>query len=803
MSEAIKLILSLSVSGGLFAFVLLALKPLMRNRLSKSFQYYIWLVVLLRFILPFSFGINLIEYAPAGTPPSVETVNSENAANQAGEKVILENPANPKERDYTIPYTPGDNVPKGAFMEIDPLKILAENLLWIWFAGAVISAAWNILGYLRFIRYVHGAAYALEMPDCNVKVYKSRFAPTPMLVGVMKPRIYLPNIEYTDGQLKNILLHEITHLRRHDVCLKWFAALCVSVHWFNPIAYLMRREFNRACELSCDEAIIRKLDGAEKQSYGDTLISVVAESHNPVGVMSVTMCEEKKKLKERLVAIMNYKKKTKVAVFITAILAVTLTGCALAFGANFGAKGNDLIEMEIIYSNVTEYSHSEQIKWGERTYSPSSDYQDGFIVGKQIGFIRDETGYKYKIYECEGLSMDRYIVAYYDVIMSTYDLFAADANYLTLAEVEKMNGQPQSTVRKYLGEANGVLSGFWGDIYELADGKQAILYYGSDSYVENIVINTNALTPQITLHEYDGNPDIALGKTLTKEETGWVRLAGMVFIEVKVPDGAMTVQTYYAEAGTEVTAHQMLDNKYSAPFKNPSVPNEHSIGNSFNVADYYPDGFLGHIWAVITDADGVEHSSVIINVIYEPDNSQKQSSYPQGANGIFAEYRTEMTSDTEGWFIGNYGVAMGRQESYVYLTHDGGKTWQETDNVNDEWARVLTCGGFANDKIGFLCFRYDIENMGRIYRTEDGGRTWKQLDIPLLNELVCNGVGEVRKISFSNGQANSIVNIEYYSRSNDTYDEGSLHWISSFGEPDKWNSNEWYLTVSANQYDDA
>ena len=83
----------------------------------------------------------------------------------------------------------------------------------------------------------------------------------------------------------------------------------------------IRREINRACELSCDEAVIKNLSAADKQAYGETLISMVAEHRYPIGVLSTTMCEEKKTLKERLVAIMGSGRRS----VMVAVIAVSYT----------------------------------------------------------------------------------------------------------------------------------------------------------------------------------------------------------------------------------------------------------------------------------------------------------------------------------------------------------------------------------------------------------------------------------------------------------------------------------------------
>lgn len=382
-NEIVKLILSLSVSGGLFALALFALKPVMRNKLSKSFQYYIWFVVLLRFVLPFSFGINLMDFTirtPNTQQMSEETViPSNNSADPKLNPVANNNSININNPNITV-QQPSASVSSNSTKPFDIMKTLADNLLWIWLTGAVISAAFYVLGFLRFIRHIHDAAYTVEIPICGAKIYKSRFAPTPMLVGVIRPRIYLPDIEFTDEQLNNILLHELTHLRRRDVWLKWFATFVVSLHWFNPIVYFMGHEFSHACELSCDEAVIRNLDNTGKQSYGDTLISVVAESRYPIGAMSTTMCEEKKKLKERLVAIMNYRKKTKIAVLITAVLAVAITVSVFAFGPVMKKASQAPPEIKITAGSV------------ELLYALGINQWDGNIYDREDCFERIMSG---------------------------------------------------------------------------------------------------------------------------------------------------------------------------------------------------------------------------------------------------------------------------------------------------------------------------------------------------------------------------------------------------------------------------
>jgi hypothetical protein len=127
-------------------------------------------------------------------------------------------------------------------------------------------------------------------------------------------------------------------------------------------------------------------------------------------------------------------------------------------------------------------------------------------------------------------------------------------------------------------------------------------------------------------------------------------------------------------------------------------------------------------------------------------DSTTDAEYPTLNGEPFASHFNGFTSGVEGWFVGSTEVALGMQHSYVFLTHDGGKTWAETGNVNDIWPNVLTCAIFVDDKTGFLCFRY-TDNTGPLYRTENGGKTWERYEIPAVTEFLNgHGIGEVRAI---------------------------------------------------------
>ena len=158
-------------------------------------------------------------------------------------------------------------------------------------------------------------------------LYKNPTVEIPILTGLFRPAVILPNKKYEDLRLRNILMHEITHMKRYDILVKRLLILVGAIHWFNPLVYFVRREINKACELACDESVIKKFNNIEMQQYGDTLITVAADSIKKMPLLT-TMLEDKKNLKERLDAIMKQKQHSKRTVIAASVFLVIIV-CAI------------------------------------------------------------------------------------------------------------------------------------------------------------------------------------------------------------------------------------------------------------------------------------------------------------------------------------------------------------------------------------------------------------------------------------------------------------------------------------------
>ena len=338
MNEFIKILLSLSVSGALLLLLILGLKPLYKNKFSKRWQYYIWIVVALRFLLPFTPDTTIIgslfeKFDTAAITNEIPTIPNVPVPADTG-------------NSKAEPIQTNREITTAAMREpVDKYVCL----FFIWSALALVLFVRKVTVYQGFIQYIKAGNKELSdikilnlLSDCEEKLnIKTRvelscnpLIASPMLIGFFRPRIILPVGEWEDKELSYIFVHELIHYKQRDMFYKWLIQIVVCVHWFNPFVYLLEKEVNKSCELSCDEKVISILNEKAKREYGDTLISFL-KSNNlyKSSLASVTLTEGAEQLKERLGAIMKFRKKSKVITAITAIFTVIVCVCFFVTGA--------------------------------------------------------------------------------------------------------------------------------------------------------------------------------------------------------------------------------------------------------------------------------------------------------------------------------------------------------------------------------------------------------------------------------------------------------------------------------------
>ena len=355
MNTVWKIFLSMSCSGGLLILALLLGKRCLGNAISRQWRYYIWLIVLLRLLLPFGPEVSLlgstyramdqaITQAPSPPPQSAPDISEDELTPAVGAERADENR---QAETWTA---------------VQPLRDVGELLLhqiWlVWLVAALGLLIRKITIYQGFIRYVKaGMTPVSDIEKLDqlsagaeragvgkpVELCVNPLISSPLLIGAFRPCVVLPRADIPEKEFWYIALHELTHYKRRDMFYKWLVQVTVCLHWFNPLVYLMSREITRACEFSCDEAVLTKMGCDNAQDYGKTLLNAMAAvGKYKESVGAVTLSENKQLLKERLGAIMSFKKKSKAIRLLTGMLTLCVIFSAAFVGVYSTAAAADV-----------------------------------------------------------------------------------------------------------------------------------------------------------------------------------------------------------------------------------------------------------------------------------------------------------------------------------------------------------------------------------------------------------------------------------------------------------------------------
>jgi beta-lactamase regulating signal transducer with metallopeptidase domain len=379
MISVLNLLLRLSLTGGAASLALLGVSALVRGRLPRAWLYQLWLVVTVSFLVPVPVSLRLplpqinipAAYISPTSAAADDTVVVDDTAVVAGVDTTLlaPNPADlPQYENGQEPVSAGE--PSGN--KIDAYLIV--TICWLAVAGGMLL--WHIAGYcLTVSRLKKGRA--LLTAD-RIPVYESARISTPLLTGLFRPVIYLP-CGFKNAELA--VRHELCHWRRGDIWSKWLVQLAVCIHWFNPMAHLMKREMNRLSELSCDEAVIRNMDAGERQAYRQMIVDTLRLSSGLGGLMIAAIGSNKKWLRERLCEIMNKHIVTKKSVAVMAVSVCFIIGTVLLSGGLLSAcratpsasPAETTSPLETLSSPATPAAEPTQTP-GEETQTPAEPY---------------------------------------------------------------------------------------------------------------------------------------------------------------------------------------------------------------------------------------------------------------------------------------------------------------------------------------------------------------------------------------------------------------------------------------------
>ena len=311
----------------------MAATPFLSKHYSEKGCYYAWLIIVVGLIIPFrpQWGNALVKVeVPSNAPTAIVQMNGEASIN------------------YLAPITlsPIENI-----VVADTTASSLNFSRWhistaVWLAGLLMFLIYHGIKHNRFTKMVR--RWSKNITDENIlsllqclksemeitrqmHIYLCPFVSSPMMIGIIKPKILLPTVELAQDELCFILKHELMHYKRKDLLYKYLILGATALHWFNPVVFLIAKAVNVLCETSCDTEILQGEDMDTRQFYGETIIDVVKYQSNLKTVLSTTFYGGKNSMNKRISSIMDTRKKKTGVIIIALVLTLAVgTGFVIA-----------------------------------------------------------------------------------------------------------------------------------------------------------------------------------------------------------------------------------------------------------------------------------------------------------------------------------------------------------------------------------------------------------------------------------------------------------------------------------------
>ena len=313
-------ILNMSLTACIVIAAVLIVR-LFLKKLPRIFSYALWAVVLFRLLCPVSFS----------APLSLLGVLQSESAVQGRMEYIPQDIGYQTKPQVTLPLsvlneTVNHSLPAGnPAASVNPLQIWLYIGSRLWALGILISLLYSAFCSLKLHKRLRKARHLRD------NLYRLPGGGTPFVCGLIHPHIYVPD-SVDIGRSDYIVLHEQTHICRGDHILRLLAYLALCLHWFNPLVWLAFFLSARDMEMSCDEAVLRKIGSGVKKDYSASLLALAAA--NP-DIRGVPLAFGEKEPQSRIKNVLRYKKPAAVLLAVAVLICVP---AAFFLLGNPGAK---------------------------------------------------------------------------------------------------------------------------------------------------------------------------------------------------------------------------------------------------------------------------------------------------------------------------------------------------------------------------------------------------------------------------------------------------------------------------------
>lgn len=307
MEKVFLSLLNMSITAGWLVLAVILVRFILKKT-PKYLRCLLWIPVGIRLVCPFTVE-SVISLIPSAETVPEAIIYAESPAINSGIPLI----------NYAVNPVISQSLAPSAGSSATPMRIIASVAAAVWLAGMAVMLLYMLLSYLKIRRRVR------EAVRLDGNVWQCDGIGTPFILGVIRPRIYLPTV-LSAGDADCVLAHENAHLKRRDHLLKPLAFLLLTVYWFNPLLWVAYVLLCRDIELACDEKVLGEYGAEIKKPYSAALINCGAPG-NPVAACPLAFGEVG--VKSRIKNVLSYKKPALWVIITTVAVCIVLGACTL------------------------------------------------------------------------------------------------------------------------------------------------------------------------------------------------------------------------------------------------------------------------------------------------------------------------------------------------------------------------------------------------------------------------------------------------------------------------------------------
>ena len=358
-------VLNMSITASLVMVIVLVVRFLLKKS-PKIFSYALWIVVLYRLISPFTFE-SAVSLLPINeTPIPHDIVYSTEPQINTGLNIV----------DNTI--NPMLSMPNHIEESASPLPIWLSIASVIWVIGIVIMLIYSIYQLIKLKQKLIGAIPSRD------NIYLADHIDSPFVMGVVKPKIYLPSsLSATEQEF--IIAHELHHMKRFDHITRILSFIALMIHWFNPFVWLAFILSGKDMEMSCDEAVMKKMNSDIRVAYSQSLLRFATGKKI---ITATPLAFGEGDTKERIKNVMKYKKPI---IWVSAVAAMIVIGVAIGLMGNAkkeylsDIEYNQIDKIQVINSRGNpEYGNYSKIITDENEISQFIDTFNNGVIGSKV-----------------------------------------------------------------------------------------------------------------------------------------------------------------------------------------------------------------------------------------------------------------------------------------------------------------------------------------------------------------------------------------------------------------------------------